>query len=715
MGERVRAVAGPLVLLVVTCIVFWGYLSGASAPPWDFWGSYTTSAYTWWTLGSFLSPPKILPFMLGGYPAYLDLQNASWFLPVGLTSLITSYAPQAAATLQAFTVAFGSIGAYLLGRSLGLRRSACVMVGLGYLFSEGFIGRAQHSDVVRAWAMLPWVLLALYPVKKPKPWQVVFAALLWFQFFVGAYAGILAASAYFCLVWVGLTIWLCRDRWRQYLTWLLVTVVPGALMAGVNWLPYLSAGGKPVFKGNSIDVTTAMLGTVIYPFLDFGIPNDITLRTFFIVSTLFLAIPFIRGQRRLVLFGSALALTGVILGIDLLGRPGWQESMPLLDLSRTRTNDFKAGLILGVCLLGGAGMQSLVLDSQRDISIRWWVKRSGVAAALVGALVVIGFTGPYSAANRGLGLLWLMIGMLALILAAFMVALVRKRHDPPSWRRTTLRVLPVLFLVTTTTTLGWWWARESSYVWSVPREQSELGRWGATADDLIEREGPTEYAKRPARSGPEFPTSPEGILSYNWAGSEYSRQPSIGGYANLKGQQRFEQLLAFAGDEEAKPLLDVLKEDSVAWRLPTGTTPSLNAIDCLVLGSCLEYGLEVVSWQPDRIELSIPPKAASRLVINELSYPGWKADVCVESACAEQEVPSGQDDVLISADMADSATSVVFRFETPRMKLALILFAAGLMLVLGGVVGTRHAPRSWLALMKEKLRREREPQGPGEK
>jgi hypothetical protein len=133
---------------VFTCVVFSGYLSGASFPPWDFWGSYTTSAYTWWTLGSLFSPPEILPYMLGGYPAYLEIQNAAWFLPVGLTSLATAYTPHAAATLQVFTVAFGSIGAYLLGRSLGLRRTACVLVGLGFLQKPVGVGpqRVEPRD-----------------------------------------------------------------------------------------------------------------------------------------------------------------------------------------------------------------------------------------------------------------------------------------------------------------------------------------------------------------------------------------------------------------------------------------------------------------------------------------------------------------------------------------------------------------------------------------
>jgi hypothetical protein len=260
-----RLLTVPALLVVVSLWPLRSWVLGDAAPPWDFWGGYTTTAFSWWDLGSFFSPPSTLPYLFGGYPAHLALQASGWYLPVGFVHLLFGYTPHAAAALQAITCAFGVVGFYALARRLGLASLPSVAGSIGYLFSAGFFSNAQHTDISRAWAFLPWLLLTLMPVRQSAAWKMLLASILWFQFLVGAYPGNIAAASYLCLAWAAAHCWFERTRLGPYVYWIAGVTIPAALMSTVKWLPYILSAQPDELAGNSILTTPGVLATLTLP------------------------------------------------------------------------------------------------------------------------------------------------------------------------------------------------------------------------------------------------------------------------------------------------------------------------------------------------------------------------------------------------------------------------------------------------------------------
>lgn len=691
--------AGPILIVLVTLAVLREYLLGAAAPPWDFWSTYTTTAYSWWDLGSFFSPPEYLPYVFGGFPAYLAVQGSGWFLPVGLASVFGDYTPSTAVIVQLLTVAFGALGAYALARNLGLRRAPATLAGVGYLFSPGFFGSAQHIDILRAWAFFPWLLLALKPPARIRPWFYPLATLLWFQFLVGAYPGTIVAAVYLCSVWTIVMIATSAGRGLVTLVWIALTVIPGVLLALIKWLPFITSASTPPKPGNELEITLGTLSTVVFPFVAANIPNA-HMVGIFVASTLLVCAFFVVGMKRLVLAALSLIAASIIFGVDVQSQP-WQEQLPLLDTSRFRTADFRMGIVLGIALLGAAGAQTVLLEQPVSRPSSWWRRRVILAGLCIGFVVIAGVSSDLGLTKTIRGLSWLAFGAATIGGAV----LLRRLVVNTKWSRDSvwqvLPTVPVAVVLVSTAVLGWDWARSSEDTWRGTLTERELDLWGATAQELIESQAATELLRRPPRSGPGFPvpppmpgqgSAPTQLFTPVYNSADYSRRPSVGGYANLKGQPIFDQLLMLSRVPEGVPLFEALREPSLAWRVSGTQSTGVTAATCLRTGECLQEGLEVVSWTPQRIEVVIPTDSSpspQRVVVNELAYPGWQAEICtVEGVCRDGVVPTGPEYLLLAADVQPQDRTLTFTYVTPFMGQAWVAFWIGVLISLGAAAAS---------------------------
>jgi hypothetical protein len=672
-------------LFLLTLWVLRDYLTGRAAPPWDFWGGYLSNAYSWWDLGSFFSPPEYLPYLFSGYPAYLDIQSSSFYLPVGVIAETVGYTPWAAAALQAVTVAFGVLGLLFLSRRLGMAWGSSSVAAVGYLFAVGFFSNAQHTDIVRGWAFLPWLLLVLLPVRRISPLALIAASLLWFQFFVGSYPGILAAAAYLCAVWFLASLVMEEGSRRRYLVWVSVPLLSGGLMSSVKWVPFLLGAQAPEVSGLSANVVNlAGLSTILFPFNDEILPNDMTMRSFFVVPVLLLAVFFARAKSRVFVLGSLLVVLSLILGVGWLGVTTWQANLPLLDLSRFRVADFKAGLAVGLAILAAAGVQTLVYESVASRSWRWWLARSFAAWAVCFFVVAIGLTAGFTDANVRKGLLWLGGAAVALMIAFLIADSSQRSSHTGDWQRfVNRRGTAIAVLVVATFAIGSSWIAQSP-TWSVPREEAEVGYLGQSVDSAIVSRLPIDLVTRPQRTGPPVPSSPPEVLSNTWNISVFSRQPSSGGYVNLKGQPRFAELLTYLTTNEQVDAMNVLAGESEVWRLAAGSSPSVDSVECIDEGACVESGLEVTQWSPGRIFVKVPDASSSRVVVNEVAYPGWVATICVDNECSTSDVGADADSFFMSAVVPDGPSTVEFSYQTPFRAWSWWLFAGGLLIVILG-------------------------------
>ena len=98
-----RALVLAALIAALEAVAFGLYLVGLSVPPWDFFGSYNTDAYLWWSRGGVFDPVDWIPTLWAGYPAAAVLQNSAWYLPVGIAAAFGPFTLHSAAVVQALT------------------------------------------------------------------------------------------------------------------------------------------------------------------------------------------------------------------------------------------------------------------------------------------------------------------------------------------------------------------------------------------------------------------------------------------------------------------------------------------------------------------------------------------------------------------------------------------------------------------------------------
>jgi hypothetical protein len=243
-----RSILSPLLivggLLVLTMLVFRQQLFDHWTFPWDFLGGYTTtpafvaaSAGSWHLL-------SWSPFVASGFPVDVDTQAGIYFPGWWLLGVL--HIPATLRVLTAVQVAhvlFGSVGVLALARARRLAWPWAALAGVAYLFFGGFYGEAEHADIFRGFAYLPWMLWSLTPPTERGRWTRLMALppLAWL-IVSGAYPGQLVAFGLTGLVYVSVALRTeGRGAWRRYRLALVFAVLGAASVCVAVLLPYLRA------------------------------------------------------------------------------------------------------------------------------------------------------------------------------------------------------------------------------------------------------------------------------------------------------------------------------------------------------------------------------------------------------------------------------------------------------------------------------------------
>jgi hypothetical protein len=127
--------------------------------PWDFIGPYYALPQYWIEAAHAGVSSNWIPFQGMGYPIHLNVQSGfhylplQWFAWVGWPYTLTS-----AVVLQGLHVAFGALGAAWCAHLLRMDWKLALLAALAYQGFGGFYGNASHPDIVRAYALLPWLM-----------------------------------------------------------------------------------------------------------------------------------------------------------------------------------------------------------------------------------------------------------------------------------------------------------------------------------------------------------------------------------------------------------------------------------------------------------------------------------------------------------------------------------------------------------------------------
>lgn len=705
-GYVLEVVAVLGTLFVLELLVFWAFFVGYASPQFDFIGSYNTEFYALWRDGSFFRPQEWTPYLWGGYPAAVSLQNSSYYLPVGILAQLTTYDIHAAAALHALHVAFGALGCYVLVRRWGGHPVAALLGLSAFFFASGFFANAQHVDIVHGYAFAPWLLLVLSPAWPWRRWWgIPLAALLLWQALVGIYPGMIVSTVYVGGVYVlALLLWK-RPRLLDYLVPLAVAGLSAALLAMPKFLPALALRGSDTPTGAEVsEFNLAMLGTLFFPYGGDNLTYEMSMRSFFVPVTVMALValaPWRRAETR--------AVASVLTVAVLVALPTWPwfdalGALPGMDLSRFRMSDFRVYILLALVLLAALGT---------DAAIRGVRARAGAGAVdaailtlrrwplvvyllLLGAAAgVLGHRGGYTP------VLW--APTVALLLCAALGTLLLAGVGPASLRlpRPDARLIAAT-LVTLTIASGVAWAYSTTRPWLAVRVAAETETLGRPVADLIaegldpataDRQARGEHVQRPART--PLTEDPVPVIEFQKAydAAFYTGVAAVGGYTNLKGAQGFEAIRALFLDPATS--LDArafYAAPGIAVRSGTDGIPDPELVaECVRTQSCGE-GVTVtpVAYAPGRFVYDVTADDAGPLDLNEAYYEGWTARTCTAAddpaSCSPAPAAMGPVGNL-RVEVPAGSVRLEVEYSTPGLTASWLLFWAGVAVAALGAVG----------------------------
>jgi hypothetical protein len=653
---------------------FWGWFSGRRIPAYDFAEIYVPLSYQWWNHGGLLHPPSWVAETWNGYPVAATIQNAAWYLPVGLANAVHPFEPHTAAVVAALHVAFGSVGAYVLARRLGVSHLAALLVCVAYFFSPGFFDGAGALDMLYGWALVPWLALICTPLWPWRRWWAVpVASLLVWQALMGVYPGIIGVGAYalgagfIASIW-GLT---PHDRWMAVRRLAVVAVI-AALLSAIKYVPALALELIPA-SPDLMSADFANAASVFFPWTQLPVSGHPFMVSFFIPTGAVVCALLAGGStaRRVPL---TIGIVAALVGLPFLPTYDWVHALPLLDVGRFRMMEAKPFLVLGVVLLAGLGCDRLL-------------------AGVVGRARAVFASGFVLVVATGLGLryrpaaFWWAEGLVVAASGLVLLAAVGPRI---ATRRSA-----IVAVLGTCVAGGLAINIASQAIWNMPRLPAERTFFGASVDSLI-ADGAVRPAPptRPARQVPRAlggamsPGAAYGAILLNPFGTRgfFDGEYYVGGFTNFKRNPfAMQQFRAVSQTPDLLPFFLAPQSGApIAFNRLLDTSPQ-----CLEHGSCGPVVTKPISYAPGHMSYSVASDARRRIAFNESYYPGWKAQVCsaFHHVCTEVAVTSGPGRSL-TVQVPRGYSIVKLDYAEPRHRLSRWLFWSGAVMLLGVSITT---------------------------
>jgi hypothetical protein len=392
-------------LFIQNIAIFWQHYFNNVGFPWDFPTTYYAWPAFWTTSISMGIFPQWIPYQAMGYPFAINAQAGFYYPIFWIFALLhIPYTLHAAVIVQIFHVLFGSIGMFLLLKLI-FKSSRYAFIGAAaFQFFGGFYSNAEHSDIIRAFAIAPW-LFYVFKINLDKPSitrRILFIPIVIYFLATGAYPGNFISSIFI------LSIFLCLETFQAYLKVkhraLKVGVAAAGLMilglsmALVHLGPIWQEKNELTRFTNYASQLHAGLGIQDIPALFMssssivGEPSMIS--TFVTLPMLVFAsfIPIMAIKKHwvfvVVLILSVLMVAGP-------NSPFWQtitSAVPALKLSRFPSSDYRVVVAIPIVILGTAGLKAII-----ECGLSW--KEFSLRAAFAMTWFSLGVYSLYSAVN----------------------------------------------------------------------------------------------------------------------------------------------------------------------------------------------------------------------------------------------------------------------------------------------------------------------------
>ncbi len=379
-----------LALALQNLAIYWYHYAGTTGFPFDFNASFSVNLY-WIThiqLGHF---PQWVAEQAMGYPLQMDLQTGLFYPGYWLFMLLgQAYSLHAAVVMQCLHVLLGAVGMYVLCRRLQITSVYALPGALAYQFFGGFFSAAGHIEIVRSYAILPWLLSALIipRIKTKDLYAAVLVPSMVYLQFTGGYAGISLTSLFMLPLFLATQVFGGSGPMAQKPAAMfryLLLIACGVLLASAHLIPlffHMSelVRAKGVIEGSAHYFRVEHFFTLFLSEHSTVLLGDTSMRSAFITLPIFVMLFFIRIKH----LKDHLPLVVVMLVSVLMitASPFYtimKTLVPFLGFSRMLAADYRGFLAIPLIILSVAALQDLIESPPRALSV---VLRA-VAAALV--------------------------------------------------------------------------------------------------------------------------------------------------------------------------------------------------------------------------------------------------------------------------------------------------------------------------------------------
>ena len=606
------------ILILLNLIIFHKYWLGISTPPWDFLGGGMVEQYRFYKDGGFFNPPSWFPYAWFGIPEYQMIQDGGWFIPVAVVSNLFGWHPANAARLQAFLVLFGTVGTYYLSRIFISKKWINLLAAVMYSFIPAFYSNAQHYGVVRSAALLPWVLLFIYPkILLASKSRIFLGSVIIFQTIVGSYPGNLIATAYTAALFF-LLFGLAGNRHvYSYLFSLSIMIVSGTLMGLLRYLPTLGLQNSfPSSVGNQAGITLYNLNYLIFPFVGQTLPwEDLTLRSLYIGSTLFAILFFyqkgIENSTRWIVISLFSLIMMSETGLNAILR----QILPLTDVSRFAITDWRNSFNLGIVILA-----ALILNKVSINGINW------IKIRLV-FLIISSFYLIKNALTISQRPINIMIFTFLLLVSFLLIQYQMKFKE----------AFPKVILLLTIVG-GLIFTYQNSFSWMTTVKEQNFNIYNNSFTNVQENTFyPLKY--RPERVS--FLAQPLTAENYK-TDQRYNRFWLTGGfgafgYHNIKDIEAYSSLFPRL-EKNRDPVIDFLMARSKQLAVQNSGDLEKSVEDCTFSIGCpnnLDVSIRQEYFEKQREKFKISAPSEFTMIQNEMYSPVWRGKVCSINNCEE--------------------------------------------------------------------------------
>lgn len=676
-GSPLIVIGAIAILGVVNLVTFWGHYFGNECFPWDFWKLYYAIIPFWTTSVKQHVLPEWVPFEGMGYPFFLNLQSSFFYPPLWLFVVLgVYYSLHAAVVVQCLHVLWGAYGAFLLLRVLTNDWRAALFGALAYHFFGGFYSNAEHMDIVRAYAWLPWLFWGA-TLKGTLRIRNFLLPAIFYCVATASYPGNLISHSFLIGVYILFQIYRPLERSNRWE----VVIVAGLLALGV--VLSLVAIGPAFLLRDQLTRASVKLPTASWAFPDWlsvvapwalermlipGYIGDVSMISAFIGVPIVILVMLIPGTtaKRFAAWWVLLILAATLA----VGRLSTVYNVavamvPILGLSRMASSDYRGVVGLALIVLASASLSEF-LTASRDFQRELIRQRFKYLCLL--PLVV--FSGVFGVFLSGQEIIWLVL-MWAITLAALCFQWSKLSGAP--W------VSPAL-LCALIFAGGWHVISVSTWTWTA--DQPEV-------DGLYKRTvGFSTYAQRlpVAEKILGAPVRPARVdrarADFSWSGYlDGSYQMSDWTNTVLKARTQLETSavllkymrlpltpLVFPNVQQVSP--DMLRK-RVFQEFPTAEQQSEVAP--------VKYGVNTITY-------NVTLAANSIVVENEVWFPGWKGKLIRGSETIGKVRATSFNQMLRAWRLPAGKYTLVTQYETPYLRACAILSAIGWVIYLSFLV-----------------------------